>query len=315
MHSFQRRVSEAMKLLCITPNPALDRTLTVSNFRAGDIFRTSDLLLAAGGKGLNVARAARILGADPLCVSPLGGHTGRQVAELAEAEGMRGAWTWFEGETRTCTIIVDEKGATVINETGGVMLPEVWGRFQADVLAQAALTDTICLSGSFPPGITETNCAELIRALVATGKPVWVDSSNMALRAALSIEGVNIKVNDEEIGAVLGNAISGVESAVDAASRAHQQTHGAVVVTLGRHGAVMVSGAGRFCATPPELPIKSPVGSGDSFLAGLAVTGATLDGLRRAVAAGTANALTVGGGSFSLEDFERVLAAVQTAAV
>ncbi len=115
-----------MKLLCITPNPALDRTLTVSNFRAGEIFRTSDVLMVAGGKGLNVARAARILGADPLCLSPLGGHTGRLVAELAEREGMSGAWTWYDGETRTCTIIVDEAGATLINETGRAMPAEVW---------------------------------------------------------------------------------------------------------------------------------------------------------------------------------------------
>ena len=137
----------------------------------------------------------------------------------------------------------------------------------------------------------------------------------MALRSALAVEGVNIKVNDEEIGEVLGTEVSGVESALNAAERVHRRTGGAVVVTLGKLGAVLVSRGGRFRATPPDVPIKSPVGSGDSFLAGLAATGATLDGLRRAVAAGTANALTVGGGQFSLEDFERVLAGTETAAL
>jgi 1-phosphofructokinase family hexose kinase len=304
-----------MKILCITPNPALDRTLTVPGFEQGEIFRTSTVLLAAGGKGLNVARAARILGAEPLCVCPLRGHTGRLVAQLAESEGMRGAWTWLEGETRTCTIIVNEGGATVVNETGSNIPPQAWAQFQTDVLAQAAHTDTICLSGSFPPGITETNCGDLIQALVATGKPVWVDSSNMALRSALAVAGVNIKVNDEEIGAVLDKTISGVDAAIDAAEQVSQRTGAAVVVTLGKLGAVMVSRDGCFVASPPHLPIKSPVGSGDSFLAGLATTGATLEGLRRAVAAGTANALTVGGGQFSVEDFDSVLAQTQTAVV
>lgn len=304
-----------MKLLCITPNPALDRTLTVPGFHDGAIFRTSTVLMAAGGKGLNVARAARILGAESLCVCPLRGHTGRLVAELAEREGMRGAWTWLEGETRTCTIIVNEEGATVVNETGSNIPPQAWAQFHADVLTQAVNCDTICLSGSFPPGITEANCGDLIQALVASGKPVWVDSSNMALRSALAVEGVNIKVNDEEIGVVLEKTVSGVDAAIDAAAQVSQRTRGAVVVTLGKLGAVMVSGERRFVASPPDLPIKSPVGSGDSFLAGLATTGATLEGLRRAVAAGTANALSVGGGQFSLEDFERILAATQTAVV
>lgn len=304
-----------MKLLCITPNPALDRTLTVSNFRAGEIFRTSDVLMVAGGKGLNVARAARILGADPLCLSPLGGHTGRLVAELAEREGMSGAWTWYDGETRTCTIIVDEAGATLINETGRAMPAEVWAQFQTDALAQTGQAAAICLSGSLPPGVSESACHDLIQALVATGKPVWVDSSGMALQAALSVEGVNIKVNDEEIGAVLTKVVAGIGETVEAAGRVHRRTGGAVVVTLGAAGAVMVNSEGRFAAKPPTLPIRSPVGSGDSFLAALAASGATQDGLRRAVAAGTANALSVGGGQFSIEDFERVLAATDMAAV
>lgn len=309
-----------MKLLCITPNPALDRTLTVSNFRAGEIFRTSDVLMVAGGKGLNVARAARILGADPLCLSPLGGHTGRLVAELAEREGMSGAWTWYDGETRTCTIIVDEAGATLIgatliNETGRAMPAEVWAQFQTDALAQTGQAAAICLSGSLPPGVSESACHDLIQALVATGKPVWVDSSGMALRAALSVEGVNIKVNDEEIGTALIKVVAGIAEAVEAAGRVHRRIGGAVVVTLGAAGAVMVSREGRFAAQPPTLPIRSPVGSGDSFLAALAAFGATQDGLRRAVAAGTANALSVGGGQFSIEDFERVLAGTETKAL
>jgi fructose-1-phosphate kinase PfkB-like protein len=57
------------------------------------------------------------------------------------------------------------------------------------------------------------------------------------------------------------------------------------------------------------------VGSGDSFLAALAISGATPEGLRRAVAAGTANALSVGGGQFSTHDFERVLAGTTVSAV
>jgi tagatose 6-phosphate kinase len=60
--------------------------------------------------------------------------------------------------------------------------------------------------------------------------------------------------------------------------------------------------------------IKSAVGSGDSTLAG--ITFGLTHGLafenavKYGVAAGTANALTVGAGHFSVSDFESVLAQV-----
>src|SRR5690606_6653334 len=73
----QRTGMPATKRLCITPNPALDRTLTVRGFTLGGVSRTGDVLLAAGGKGLNVARAARTLGAEAVCLGILAGHTGR----------------------------------------------------------------------------------------------------------------------------------------------------------------------------------------------------------------------------------------------
>jgi 6-phosphofructokinase 2 len=62
------------------------------------------------------------------------------------------------------------------------------------------------------------------------------------------------------------------------------------------------------------VPIVSAVGSGDCTLAGITyglVRGWPLvDALRYGVAAGTANALSLGAGVFTLEDFERVRAQV-----
>ena len=274
----------------------------------GGVFRTSKSMMAPGGKGLNVARAAGHIGAEALIAAPLAGHIGKLIAELAEREGLRGAWTWIEGETRTCTILVDENNATVVNEVGTAIQPSIWAHFQAEVLAHVDEVDTVCVSGSFPPGVSSDDCAAFVRALVSSGKPVWIDSSGMALRAALNTGGALIKVNGEELGEALGTTATDVVSALHAAAETQQLTGAPVVVTLGKLGAVMASGEGRFVAQPPHLQIVSDVGSGDSFLAALAATGPTAEGLRRAVAAGTANALQIGGGQFSPEDFERVLA-------
>jgi len=300
-------------ILCITPNPAVDRTLTVPGIRLGEVSRAAHALVAAGGKGLNVARVARAFGAEARCAGFLGGHSGRLVAELAGREGLCGGWTWIDGETRTCVIIVDPRGgeATVINEVGPEVTPEDWARLTAQVLREAETAEHVCLSGSLPPGSTTESYATLLRGLRDAGRTVWVDTSGVALAAALTVETVGIKVNGAEAGAIVGWAIETTTDALTAARELHERTGAPVALTLGELGAVLVSETGSWHARPPALKIVSTVGSGDAFLAGLVVAlaeGATEpEALRRAVAAGAANARSIGGGRFDLDEFNAIL--------
>ena len=301
-------------ILCITPNVAVDRTLLVPDFKPGGVSRAVEVIVAAGGKGINVARAIRIFGEEAVCAGFLGGHSGRLVADLAAQEGLKGSWTWIEGETRTCVIVIkpNDDDATVINEPGPTISGADWSRLRRDVLQQAGQAECVCLSGSLPLGAPAGAPADLIQAVRETGRPIWVDTSKAALRAAMSAQPAGLKVNAVEVGDVLGRKVHNVETAFAAAAEIQRFGIRAVVLTLGRAGAVLATEAGRWWAQPPEVEIVSSVGSGDVFLAGL-VTGLVAgappaEALRRAVAAGTANALQAGGGAFSLPDFEAVLA-------
>lgn len=300
-------------ILCVTSNPALDRTLVIPGFTPGRIFRPDSLIVAPGGKGVNVARALRVVGGEGVCAGFLAGHNGRLLAELAEREGLPGVWTWVEGgETRICTIIAaPDMDATVINEFGPRVTAEDWDRLHADVVREAARADAVCFSGSLPPGASQTGFDGLVRTLRGAGRSVWVDTSGASLHTALAIPGVHIKVNGDEAGEVLGKTVNDVLSAAGAALELQSRGVGIVVLTLGALGAVIAQAGRCWHAQPPALKVMSAVGSGDSFFAGLVLPvtlGLPLDeSVRRGVAAGAANALTVGGGSFSREDYERVL--------
>src|SRR5512133_1720831 len=101
-------------IICITPNPAIDRTLLLHSLTVGDVHRAENVIVVAGGKGLNVARAIRTLGSEPLCMGFTGGHAGRLLADLAQKEGLNSLWTWTDVETRTCTILVPANGEATV---------------------------------------------------------------------------------------------------------------------------------------------------------------------------------------------------------
>jgi 1-phosphofructokinase family hexose kinase len=300
-------------ILCVTPNPAVDRTLLVPQIRVGEVLRASQSIVAAGGKGLNVARVAHALGGAVTCAGFLGGHSGRIVAELAEREGLSSAWTWIDGETRTCVILAEAAGrdATVINAPGPTVTADDWRRMHAHVVDATGAADIVCLSGSLPPGSAARDYAGLLAALRQTNRPVWVDTSGAALAAALTVEGLAFKINADEARALIDSDIERPAQALLAARELHRRTGGPVVLTLGGAGAVLADTTGSWHAQPPVLQVISTAGSGDAFLAGLAVAhthgAAPPEALRRAVAAGAANALSIGGGQIDLGQYDEIL--------
>ncbi len=309
-------------LVIITPNPALDRTLVFRGLRLGAVHRTDEVLLAAGGKGLNVARAARTLGQPALICAPLGGHTGELVAQLAAAEGLVGRWTRHAaGETRSCVLVVDSTAddATVLNEAGPTLAPADWVAFAADVRSAAATASLCVLSGSLPPGVAPAELGALVGELTTAGRRIIADSSGAALEACLAARPWGIKVNGAELGAALGRPVEDVAGAVAALGELLWEGLGLAAVSLGSQGCVAASHYGTWWARPPQTRVVSTVGSGDSLLAGLAtglLRGLPLpEALRLGVACGTADALTIGGGRIELPVVEALRPQVEVLAV
>jgi 1-phosphofructokinase len=306
-------------LLSLTPNPAIDRTLIVPGFRAAEVTRVAEMHDVAGGKGLNVVRVARTLGVPVRACAPLGGASGRRIAALAEAEGFDGRWSWLEGgESRTCLIVLDPAvpDTLVINERGPQITADDWERLAALVRAEAAGATAVAVSGSLPPGATVEQLMALLRGL-ATSVPVLLDTSGPALAAALDLPLALLKVNAHELGDALGAAITTPAAACDAAARVYACGPRAVIVTLGSDGAVAVGAGGAWWARSPDLPLISPLGSGDALLAGVAAAMLEQRPLEEAlvmgVACGAANTLTIGGGVVRLEDIARLRAEIKPA--
>jgi 1-phosphofructokinase family hexose kinase len=282
----------------------------------GHVHRAQKIIVAAGGKGINVARTVRKLGGEPLCMGFVGGHNGHLLDDLTQREGLSSNWTWTSAETRTSTILVSPNSdATVINEPGLPVSDSDWVQLKQDVREHLSSVNLVCLSGSFPPGSDADQLHGLLDLLLDSGKQVWVDTSGGALHAVLAHPGIHIKVNGNEIGDVLGLEVGDVDSARRAMTSLTERMQSTCMITLGSLGAFMATQEGGWHAQGPDVQVVSTVGSGDAFLGGLATA---LDrgkdfpeALCEAVAAGTANALSAGGGQFSLEEFQEIRRQIQ----
>ena len=113
-------------IVTVTLNAAIDRTLTVPNFQRGQRHRASDVLTLAGGKGINIARALKRLGAPVVATGLAGGRTGTRIVEELTAEAILNDFVRIADESRTTTAVVDPTSSsyTEIVEWGPHVEPE-----------------------------------------------------------------------------------------------------------------------------------------------------------------------------------------------
>jgi 1-phosphofructokinase family hexose kinase len=290
------------RLLCVSLAASLDRYARLPAVRIGAINRPRAVEVRAGGKGLNVARAAVGMGVPTRSVALAGGETGRTVRALAAAEGLAVTWVDGDAETRQCLCLLDESTGTLteVYEPVQPVAADRWPGVRAAVADEVShLTgrDLVVLSGRVPPGLPVDALAQLVDVGTAAGVPVLVDSDGDALAASLPRRPTLVKINQHEAAAVAGSTaeVADVWTLAEAIQRAGARD---VVVTCGPSGSVYLGADGRrLLVEHPPIERALPVGSGDAFLAGLSAAWLSAaptypDGmaLALAVAAGAARA-------------------------
>lgn len=297
-------------IVTLTMNPSFDRTVELAAPLArGQVQRAVVTGQEPGGKGVNVSRALHAAGCDTLAILP-GASTDPLVVAL-EVSGIPTATVEIESPIRSNITLAEPDGTTTkLNDPGVHLSQAVVAELIDVVVAQSASASWLVLAGSVPPGVVETFYADLVRAvrLSPTAPRIAVDSSGAPLAALVaSRERVDlIKPNAEELlqlaesqGLDTGDATheqleADPALAVSLAQSLLSPSLGAVLVTLGSHGAVLVEAEEAWRAPAPRIVARSTVGAGDCSLAGyvLADQRGDLPGARlaQAVAHGAAAA-------------------------
>ncbi len=301
-------------ILTVAPNPALDKTVVLPGFEPGRIYRPSEVITLAGGKGFNFARALQSFNQPALVVAPVGGYQGQRLTDLALQAEMACDYQPVKGETRVCLTIVDpsaENRLTEIYEQGTAFEPGDWEKLVERTATHFNEVEFLAVCGSFPPGVPTRGLYDLIIKAMAAGRQVWLDTYGAQLGPVLELRPDLLKINQFEAGQAVGHKITKPDEAFAAATHLQKRGVQQVVITLGKLGAVGLSCEGeRFGWHSPAVPAICSTGSGDCLFAGLAaslVHGKTLpDALRWGVAAGAANTLQIGAGLFDPHKVEQL---------
>ena len=309
-------------IVTVTLNAALDRTLTVPNFQRGQRHRASLGLMLAGGKGLNIARALKLLGVPVVATGLAGGRTGTRIVEELTSEAILNDFVRIEDESRTSTAVVDPTGSTYteINEWGPAVRPEELEMLldKLNYLAQGA--DAVVFAGSLPRDVDDGFYAEAIRELNRRHVQTVLDSEGQPLRLGVQAEPFLVSPNQGEAEGLVGQEFNedddfmlGLDSIAELGARNVLITQESGCFALLREERE----THRFRAKAPHVEPISAVGSGDVLLAAFLTArlkGEPLDdALRSAVATGTASTLEVGAGRFEQREVGRLANAVEVA--
>jgi 1-phosphofructokinase family hexose kinase len=253
-------------ILTLTPNPAVDVTVTTEQLDRGATRVVDAARRRAGGKGVNVSRVLAQQGEDTHAVLPVG--SGEESWFDDDLASVPHTLVPCAGPTRHSYALVEtgEDVTSMLNEHGAQRTAAEWDAVLAAVRGLSTSADVLVASGSLPPGAPSDVLQTIVGIGREAGVPVVVDVSGTHLLAAADAGADILKPNRDELAAALGDL-----DVLDAARELQRRGAGIVVVSLGPDGLLVVPPSGQ--AVHARLPAAlrgNPTGAGDAAVAAIA---------------------------------------------
>jgi 1-phosphofructokinase family hexose kinase len=260
-------------IITVTLNAAIDKSLSVPNFRLGRRHRTVEQRTIAGGKGVNIARTLKALGQPVIATGFAGGPTGTRIVEQLTEESILNDFVRIREESRTNTSVLDPTSGqqTEINERGPSVSEREVELFRDKLLYLARGAAIVVFAGSLPPGVDADIYASLIGELERMEVTTVVDTDGEPLRQAVRAEPDVVSPNVLEAEELVGHEFAGEEERSLVVREIAALGPREAIMTLpdGCFAQVLVDGRPRLkrARIEPREPIAKS-GSGDAFLAG-----------------------------------------------
>jgi 1-phosphofructokinase family hexose kinase len=307
-------------IITVTLNAAIDKSLSVPNFRLGRRHRTVEQRTMAGGKGVNIARALKALGQPVIATGMAGGATGTRIVEQLTEESILNDFVRIREESRTNTSVLDPTNGqqTEVNERGPSVSEREVELFRDKLLYLARGAAIVVFAGSLPRGVDPDIYAMLLRELQRFDVTTVIDADGDPLYQSVRAEPDVVSPNVLEAEELVGHEFN------DDADRSLAVRE---IVALGAREAIMTLPDG-CCAQVlidgqpalrrARIELREPVatrGSGDAFLAGYVAArysgSSPEECLRFGVACGAESTTRLGAGAIDPREVRRLVGEVE----
>lgn len=252
----------------VTFNPSLDYIVQVDDFKTGIVNRTTNELILAGGKGINVSIVLKNLGHESTAFGFVGGFTGDALKESLKQQGISTDFiTVQEGFTRI-NVKMKSDDETEINGQGPRItndnINELYSKL--DALNE---DDILVISGSIPSTLPSDMYENIMSLLDGKNMRIIVDATRDLLVNVLKYHPFLIKPNNIELGEIFNVELKTREEVIPYAKKLQELGARNVLVSMAGEGAVFVSEEGDiYESNAPKGTVVNSVGAGDSMVAG-----------------------------------------------
>ncbi|MBO7630908.1 MAG: 1-phosphofructokinase family hexose kinase [Lachnospiraceae bacterium] len=264
-------------IITVTMNPAVDKTAELGDFVLGGVNKLKNVIIDAGGKGINVSKTLRVLNKPNMACGFIGGPNGDTIRLALQKQMIMSDFVQVaNGETRSNLKVKSIFGMTEFDEPGPKVTPEELQQLMEKLKKHAKPGTMFVLSGSLPEGVPTDIYKTMTDVLHQCGCKVFLDAGGEALKYGLEAQPEYIKPNLGEL-RDLYNYRDDFESneamvawtkekAVELLSKGPRM----VAVSLGANGGVFTDGIETIYAPAKKVDVISPVGAGDAMTAAIA---------------------------------------------
>ncbi|MEI6385702.1 MAG: PfkB family carbohydrate kinase [Spirochaetota bacterium] len=277
-------MQETSFFLVICLNPTIQNTMVFPKLVPGEVNRSAECRVDASGKGVNVARTLMESGRPVVHLTQLGGPTRDWFLAMCAADRLEVSWVESASPIRICTTAIDRSAGTTTElvQEGQTVDAGTEERFLCRFTELLPGARAVLISGTKAAGFSPSTIPQMARLAARANKPLFLDIKGEDLRGCLPHRPFAIKPNLEELlqtrapekaEALRSSGDEGeLRRFVAEAGFEYEERHGTgLVVTRGARPTLFWEG-GRLQEQPTNpVAALNPIGSGDAFMAGLAM--------------------------------------------
>lgn len=259
-------------IITVTMNPAIDKTADLELLDHGGLNRLSNVLIDAGGKGINVSKTIRELGGKTIATGFIGGSGGVLIEKALSELGIQSDFVVIKNEIRTNMKVVESNGlVTELNEPGPVISKDELNQLIEKLIRYANEDTLFVFAGSIPNGIDTSIYKILIEIVKEKGAKVFLDADGELFVNAIEAKPDIIKPNRHEIEKYFKMDYRADEKELlDMGNELLEKGIRMVTISLGQMGALFITKEQKLRCPGIKVEAHSTVGAGDAMVAALA---------------------------------------------